>query len=194
MIIPGQNVKIVIATKPVDFRKGHEGLAAVAQNELGLCMLNIDLMVNHRVDCAAIAAIPLCSPIAESMRGASFLILPKKSGSQIANEGLKQIAELYRIEGPSQITPAASGGAPGRSAPILKSFGIWLKQQRARVSFKSRIGEKLACIGNQWDDLQLFLTDGRVEIDSNAVENTIRPIALNRKNALLTGRDEGGKS
>ncbi|MCP4933743.1 MAG: IS66 family insertion sequence element accessory protein TnpB [bacterium] len=36
MIIAGQNVRIVIATKPVDFRKGHDGLAAVAQNELGL--------------------------------------------------------------------------------------------------------------------------------------------------------------
>jgi len=36
MIIPGQHVKIVIATKPVDFRKGHDGLAAVAQNELEL--------------------------------------------------------------------------------------------------------------------------------------------------------------
>jgi len=36
MIIPRQNVKIVVATKPVDFRKGHDGLAAVAQNELGL--------------------------------------------------------------------------------------------------------------------------------------------------------------
>jgi len=36
MIIPGQQVKIVVATKPVDFRKGHDGLAAVVQNELGL--------------------------------------------------------------------------------------------------------------------------------------------------------------
>jgi transposase len=36
MIVPGQHVRIVIATKPVDFRKGHDGLAAVAQNELGL--------------------------------------------------------------------------------------------------------------------------------------------------------------
>ncbi len=36
MIIPSQHGKIVIATKPVDFRKGHDGLAAVAQNELGL--------------------------------------------------------------------------------------------------------------------------------------------------------------
>jgi len=36
MIIPSQAVKIVVATKPVDFRKGHDGMAAVVQNELGL--------------------------------------------------------------------------------------------------------------------------------------------------------------
>ncbi len=36
MIVPSQNVKIVVATKPVDFRKGHDGLAAVVQNELRL--------------------------------------------------------------------------------------------------------------------------------------------------------------
>jgi len=36
MILPSQHVKIVIATRPVDFRKGHDGLAAVVQNELGL--------------------------------------------------------------------------------------------------------------------------------------------------------------
>ena len=36
MIVPSQAVKVVIATKPVDFRKGHDGLAAVVQNELGL--------------------------------------------------------------------------------------------------------------------------------------------------------------
>ena len=36
MIVPGQRMPIVIATRPVDFRKGHDGLAAVVQNELGL--------------------------------------------------------------------------------------------------------------------------------------------------------------
>ena len=36
MIFPSQGVRIVVATKPVDFRKGHDGLAAVAKNELGL--------------------------------------------------------------------------------------------------------------------------------------------------------------
>jgi len=75
-----------------------------------------------------------------------------------------------------------------------------------RISAKSRLGEKLAYISRHWDGLQIFLTDGRVEIDSNApygecsihlsavVERTIRPIALNRKNALFAGHDEGGKN
>ena len=51
---------------------------------------------------------------------------------------------------------------------------------------------KQTYIHNHWDGLQTFLMDGRVEIDSNRVENLIRPIARNRKNALFAGHDEGG--
>ncbi len=122
--------------------------------------------------------------------------LAEKSSSQIANDGLKQIATLYRIEAEirGESPDERLAVRQDRSAPIVKAFGIWLKQQRARVSPKSRIGEKLAYIGNQWDGLQLFLSDGRVEINSNAVENTIRAIAINRKNALFAGHDEGGKN
>jgi hypothetical protein len=43
-------------------------------------------------------------------------------------------------------------------------------------------------------DCASTIEDGRVEIDSNAVENTIRPIALGRKNALFAGHDEGGRA
>lgn len=49
-------------------------------------------------------------------------------------------------------------------------------------------------IHRHWDGLQIFLTDGRVEMDTNPVENTIRPITLNRKNALFAGHDEGGRT
>ena len=76
----------------------------------------------------------------------------------------------------------------------MAEFGDWLTKQRSRISAKSRLGEKLAYIARHWDGLQTFLTDGRVEIDSNKVENLIRPIALNRKNALFAGHDEGGKA
>ena len=43
-----------------------------------------------------------------------------------------------------------------------------------------------------WEGLVRFLDDGRIEIDSNTVERSIRPIALNRKNALFAGHDRGG--
>jgi transposase len=56
------------------------------------------------------------------------------------------------------------------------------------------LGEALAYIAKYRDGLGRFLTDGRVEIDSNTVERTIRPIALNRKNALFAGHDAGAEN
>ena len=47
--------------------------------------------------------------------------------------------------------------------------------------------EKLTYIANQWGGLLVFLYDGRVEIDSNFVENLIRPVKLTAKNALFAG-------
>ena len=80
------------------------------------------------------------------------------------------------------------------SAPLVNAFGVWLDEQRSRVSPRSRLGEKLAYIANQWDRMLVFLFDGRVELDSNFVENRIRPIALSRKNALFAGHDEGARA
>ncbi|PVH27210.1 IS66 family transposase [Pararhodobacter oceanensis] len=119
-----------------------------------------------------------------------------RDGSEIAAEGLRRIAEIYRIEaeirgmGPGQRRSARQA----RTAPKVAEFGEWLQSQRRRISSKSRLGEKLTYIHRQWDGLQTFLHDGRVEIDSNSVENLIRPIALTRKNALFAGHDEGGRA
>ena len=44
----------------------------------------------------------------------------------------------------------------------------------------------------RWDGLSRFIDDGRIDLDSNTVERSIRPLALNRKNALFAGSDEGG--
>ena len=119
-----------------------------------------------------------------------------RDGSEIAAGGLRQIADLYAIEADIKGMCADNRLAvrATRSAPLVAAFGDWLTAQRARVSKKSRLGEKLTYIANHWAGLQTFLTDGRVEMDSNPVENLIRPIALNRKNALFAGHDEGGKA
>ncbi|MEJ2520459.1 MAG: IS66 family transposase [Desulfuromonadales bacterium] len=117
-----------------------------------------------------------------------------RDGSEIAAEGLRQIAEIYAVEKDIRGMPPGQrlSARQARSAPLVAKFGEWLQVVRLRVSKKSRLGEKLAYIHNHWSGLQTFLTDGRVEIDSNNVENLVRPIALNRKNALFAGHDQGG--
>ena len=68
---------------------------------------------------------------------------------------------------------------------FVAKYSIQLSYSRAKpVSISPKYGRPCRA--------QTFLQDGRVEIDSNRVENLIRPIALNRKNALFAGHDEGG--
>ena len=114
----------------------------------------------------------------------------------IAEEGLKQIAALYRIEKQARGTSAEERLAlrQAKSAPKITAFKTWLDHARSKVSTKSPTGEALKYIAKYWDGLILFLTDGRIEMDSNAVERTIRPIALQRKNALFAGHDAGAQN
>ena len=132
----------------------------------------------------------------------------QKGGSEIAAEGLRSIAQIYKTEA------SIRGNAPeerlairqAQSAPLIADFRKWLTHQRSVVrendppdrflilttSTKFRLGEKLGYIHRHWDGLQIFLTDGRVEMDTNPVENTIRPITLHRKDALFApSRDFG---
>ena len=115
------------------------------------------------------------------------------NASPVAKAGLERIAELYAIEKKIRGKPPATRQAVRwtESAPLVNRFGVWLDEQRSRVSPRSRLGEKLTYIANQWDGLLVFLHDGRVEMDTNFVENRIRPVKLTAKNALFAGHDEG---
>ena len=114
----------------------------------------------------------------------------------IAEEGLSQIAALYRIEAQARGQSADERVAlrQTKSAPKIAAFKTWLDHARTQVSTKSPTGEALKYIAKYWDGLILFLTDGRIEMDSNPVERTIRPIALQRKNALFAGHDAGAQN
>ena len=106
------------------------------------------------------------------------------------------IAELYRIEAELRgLDPEVRlAGRQERSASLIADMQTWLVHHRAGVTTKSPLGEALAYIAKYWDGLKLFLTDGRIEIDNNSVERTIRPIALNRKNSLFAGHDAGAEN
>lgn len=62
------------------------------------------------------------------------------------------------------------------------------------MATKAPLGEALAYIAAYWDGLKLFLTDARIEIDNNIVERVIRPVAVNRKNALFAEHDAGAEN
>ncbi|MBP8932589.1 MAG: IS66 family transposase [Paracoccus sp.] len=120
---------------------------------------------------------------------------PKK-GSPIIDEALLRIAALYKVE------DAIRGSDPEHrravrqemSRPLVDAFFTWLKAQAARVSRKSDLGEAMAYMLKRQDGFRLFLDDGRVDIDSNLVENAIRSPAMNRRNALFAGHDDGGRN
>ena len=54
------------------------------------------------------------------------------------------------------------------------------------------MAEAIRYATSRWAGLVRFIDDGRIELDTNTVERSIRPLALNRKNALFAGSDEGG--
>jgi transposase len=80
-----------------------------------------------------------------------------------------------------------------RSAPIMNQLYSWLESEAARrVLPKSRLGEAVRYLQNQWDALNVFLHDGRVPIDNNETEQLMKQVATGRKNWLFIGSVEAG--
>jgi transposase len=124
-----------------------------------------------------------------------FYELAQAGAAPIASEALARIAALYRIE--SEIrgrSPEERRTArQARSRPLVVAFEPWLREKLALISQKSKLAEAIRYALSRWAGLALFLNDGRVEIDSNVVERSIRPLALTRKNALFAGSDGGAE-
>jgi transposase len=77
-----------------------------------------------------------------------------------------------------------------RSYPILQDFEKWLYENNFKVLPKSLIGKAVTYTYSIFPRLVRYVSDGRYNIDNNAAENGIRPLALGRKNYLFCGNDE----
>jgi len=106
---------------------------------------------------------------------------------------LQRIAALYAIEAKIRGRSAAArrDSRQAESKPLVAALKTWFEAQLRRVSGKSVIAAAFRYGLNHWDGLERYLEDGRIEMDTNAVERAMRPIALSRKNALFAGHDEG---
>ena len=123
-----------------------------------------------------------------------FFDLQVPHQSPVAAQALDQIGLLYAIE------QEIRGRAPDerravrqeRSRPLLEAMKVWLEQTLKTLSQKSAAAKAIRYALDRWQALCRYCDDGRIEIDNNAAERSLRAVALGRKNFLFAGSDAGG--
>lgn len=116
--------------------------------------------------------------------------------SQAATDTVLAMTELWRIEDEVRGKDADSRAARHQeksSTTVASLFELWEKEL-GKVSGKSKTAEAIRYALTRREALERFLTDGRIEIDSNIVERAIRPQTITRKNSLFAGSEGGGRT
>jgi transposase len=80
-----------------------------------------------------------------------------------------------------------------QSLPVLQELEKWMKEQLPDILPKSSIGQAITYTLGLWNRLTRYTQNGQVEIDNNLIENSIRPVALGRKNYLFAGSHEAAQ-
>jgi hypothetical protein len=113
-----------------------------------------------------------------------------------AEEGLRFCNRLFEIERElHDATPSERfEGRLQRSRPVLNAMKIWLDHQTQKMLPKSAFGQAVNYCLNQWDKLNNFLLDGRLELDNNRSERSIKPFVIGRKNWLFANTPKGAKA
>jgi transposase len=125
-----------------------------------------------------------------------FFDAAKGEATPIAQEALRRIGQIYEIE------REINGRAPderlairmARSQPLVEDLRQWLDEKRRRMFSGSPTLGAINYALNHWVGLVRFLKDGRIDLDNNPVERAMRPVALQRKNALFAGHELGAEN
>jgi transposase len=80
-----------------------------------------------------------------------------------------------------------------KSSKVLVETEAWLKDEITKVLPKSSIGKAISYTMKLWPRLKRYMDDGIYEIDNNLIENSIRPVAIGRKNYLFAGSHEAAQ-
>lgn len=125
-----------------------------------------------------------------------FFDIHQSTGSPIAEEVLRCISLLYRIEDTIRGQPPDVRRAvrQEQSKPVVEALKVSLDEQLARISGKMPVAKAIRYLLTHWDGLCVFLDDGRLELDNNPVERRHRVVATVRRNSLFAGSDAGARS
>lgn len=110
---------------------------------------------------------------------------------------LEQIQLLYAIEREIrnlELTDEQIVEKRNREAlPVLNILEDWFKQNLTQVTPQSTIGKAIAYALPRWKKMKVYVTDAKLQIDNNLIENQIRPVAIGRKNYLFCGSHESAQ-
>ena len=122
----------------------------------------------------------------------------KNHNKETAEQGLNYFHQLYEVERHARENNFTYEERFNlrleRSVPILTEMEGWMKNNCERFNKKSPTNTALAYTLERWANLKVYLQDGRLEIDNNLVENSIRPCALGKKNFLFAGSHEAAQN
>ena len=122
--------------------------------------------------------------------------LPLYRQSQIAEEAIKRIALLYKVEKAARGKPPEERAALRQrdTKPVFDDLETWLDAQLNRISGKSELAKAIRYALGRMKKMRGYLNNGSLEIDNNSAERSIRPVALGRKNYLFVGPKGGGEA
>lgn len=118
---------------------------------------------------------------------------PTDSPSVAAAAGVAYCSRLFQLEEKFEGLPPEKRKQQRLkySAPVLKELSAWMSARSAAP--KSKLGNALTYLHNQWKDLQVFLEDGRIELSNNRAERSIKPFVMARKNFLFANTPKGAQ-
>lgn len=120
-----------------------------------------------------------------------------QSDPEQAQHGLTLIGKLYEVERQAKEQNLSFDQIKdlreSQAVPILNELKAWMTQGYITAKPKTPIGKAFAYCLERWDKLIIYTTNGKLNIDNNPVENSIRPVAIGRKNYLFAGSHEAAK-
>ncbi len=116
-------------------------------------------------------------------QGIINVVNQKGNAPELAEHAINEIRHLYKVERELRESDSSPEKRQRirrvKAVPILKRFKKWLEANRGLP--KSPWGKAVYYSLARWEKLCRYTEDGRIEIDTNLVENTIRPIAVGRR-------------
>ena len=125
-----------------------------------------------------------------------FVDIFKSQNLDVAEEAIKRIALLYKVEKDARGMPPEERAAVRQKEgkPVFDDLEAWLEAQLHRISGKSELAKAIRYALGRMPKMRTYLDHGFLELDNNAAERGMRPVALGRKHYHFVGSEGGGKA